>query len=98
MTQPWSVDPGRAIISGDPVDWEAFGVPQLRGIADTAPYFHDASVPDLESVLDLYSEFILPVYPSLDRPLVFPPMGPGLPLESLSPAEKTQLLAFLQKL
>jgi hypothetical protein len=96
--EAFSVDPGRSIITGDPNDWEAFKVPQLRGVSRTAPYFHDGSAPNLNNLLDVYSEFILPAFPALNRPLVFPPQGPGLPPESLSQTEKAQLLAFLQAL
>lgn len=98
VPQPFSVDPGRAIISGDPYDWEGFDVPQLRGIARTAPYFHDASAPDLHAVLDEYSRLILPADPVLNLPPIFPPEGPGLPPEALTPAQKAQLFAFLQQL
>jgi len=93
--EPFSVDPGRALISGDPIDWEGFDVPQLRGVGKTAPYFHDNSAPDLRSLLDIYSRFILPADPVLNLPAVFAPEGPGLPPESLSPTQKTQLMAFL---
>jgi cytochrome c peroxidase len=98
ITEPFSVDPGRSIISGDPIDWEGFDVPQLRGIANTAPYFHDGSAPDLHALLDEYSRLILPADPVLNLPPVFMPEGPGLPPESLSPAQKAQLFAFLQLL
>ncbi len=96
--QSFSVDPGRAIITGDYNDFEAFAVPQLRGIANTAPYFHDNNGPDLSIVLDFYSEFIIPSFPALNRPLIYPPEGPGLPPESMTPTEKAQVIAFLQKL
>ena len=96
--EPFTVDPGRAIISGDPIDWEGFDVPQLRGIANTAPYFHDNSAPDLRALLDIYSRFILNADPVLNLPPIYPPEGPGLPPESLSPQQKAQLLAFLQLL
>lgn len=96
--QPFSVDPGRALITGDPADFEAFDVPQLRGIAHTAPYFHDNSVPDLETTLDIYSRFILPVIPALNLPPVVPPAGPGLPPESLTALQKAQLIAYLHKI
>jgi cytochrome c peroxidase len=94
--QPFSVDPGRSIVSGDPIDWEGFDVPQLRGVVHTAPYFHDNSMPDLPSLLDEYSRLILPADPVLGLPPIFPPEGPGLPPEALSPTQKAQLLAFLQ--
>lgn len=94
--QPFSVDPGRAAVSGDPIDWEGFDVPQLRGISKTAPYFHDASAPDLKSLVDEYSRLILSADPVLNLPAIYPPEGPGLPPESLTTIQKTQLLAFLQ--
>ncbi|MFO0758742.1 MAG: hypothetical protein U0359_19785 [Byssovorax sp.] len=96
--QAFSVDPGRALISGDPVDFEAFDVPQLRGIAGTAPYFHDNSRPTLRSVVDLYSRFILPFIPAIGLPPVVPPAGPGLPPESLTVTQKVQLVAYLNKI
>lgn len=96
--QAFTVDPGRALITGDPVDFEAFDVPQIRGIARTAPYFHDNSAPDLQTVLDIYSLFILPQIPSLGLPRVVPPAGPGLPPEALTQAEKQQIIAYLETL
>ena len=98
VPEPFSVDPGRSIISGDPYDWEGFKVPQLRGISKTAPYFHDASAPTLSALLDEYSRLILPADPVLNLPPVFPPEGPGLPPESLTPTQKAQLLVFLEAL
>jgi cytochrome c peroxidase len=98
VPEPFSVDPGRAVISGDPMDWEGFDVPQLRGVAHTAPYFHDNSSPSLAALLDEYSRFILPADPVLGLPPIFPPEGPGLPPEALTPEQKRTLLAFLQLL
>ena len=98
IPEPFSVDPGRAVISGDPIDWEGFDVPQLRGVAHTAPYFHDNSMPTLKDLLDEYSRNILPADPVLGLPPIFPPEGPGLPPESLTTDQKRQLLAFLQLL
>ncbi len=95
--QAFSVDPGLAATTGDPADWEAFDVPQLRGIKHTAPYFHDNSAPDLMSALDVYSRFILPAVPQLDMPQ-FPPIAPDLPPESLTQEQKLQLIAYLNKL
>jgi cytochrome c peroxidase len=94
--QWFSTDPGRAIVTGNPLDFEAFDVPQLRGIAHTAPYFHDNSAGSLAEVIDNYSRFILSFFP-FDLP-VNPPELEGGPGESLSRAQKDDLLAFLQRL
>ncbi len=59
----FSPDPGRALITGaldDPITFEnfdAFKIPQLRGVADTAPYFHDNSAKTLEAVAAHYTRF-----------------------------------------
>jgi len=93
--QWWSTDPGRCLVTGDPADFEAFDVPQLRGIAHTAPYMHDNSHATLADVVDTYSRFIIPVIPSIGLPPVNPPEFPGLPPEALSPQQKADLVAFL---
>lgn len=98
IPQWWSTDPGRCIISGDPGDYESFDIPQLRGVAHTAPYFHDNSHATLADVVDTYSRFILPGIFPLNLPAVLPPEGPGLPPESIAKQDKIDLLAFLQKL
>lgn len=98
VPEPFSVDPGRALVSGDPYDWEGFDVPQLRGVARTAPYFHDNSEPDLPAVVDLYSRFVIQAVPAFSDLPLNPPEAPGLPPEVFTPAQKRQLLAFLQLL
>lgn len=54
---PWPVertrDLGRYEITGDESDKLVFAVPQLRHVADTAPYFHDGSVETLEEAVEL---------------------------------------------
>jgi cytochrome c peroxidase len=98
-SQCFTVDPGRALISGDPADFEAFDIPQLRGVAGTAPYFHDNSAPSLEAVVDLYSRFLLRRFPSVGFfPPINPAAGPGMPTETFSPAQKQQLVAYLKKI
>lgn len=42
-------------VKHDPETWGAFRTPSLRGVGDTAPYMHDGSMPDLESVVRFYS-------------------------------------------
>jgi cytochrome c peroxidase len=98
VPQWYSTDPGRALITGDPADFEAFDIPSLRGVAHTAPYFHDNSVVTLKDVVDDYSRAILPFFPVLKLPPVNPPEGPGLPPEALSPAQKQDLVSFLNRL
>lgn len=96
--QWFTTDPGRALITGDPRDFEAFDTPPLRGVARTAPYFHDNNHETLQDVVDTYSRFILPVITPLNLPAVHPPEFPGAPPEALSTAQKQDLLKFLNKL
>lgn len=88
----FSTDPGRALISGDWADFEGVDVPQLRGIAKTAPYFHDHSAADLPTMITMYSQLILPFVPQLDP--FFPPVVPGT--DRLTPQQKADLLTFLE--
>jgi cytochrome c peroxidase len=98
LPQLFSTDPGRAAITGDPHHFEAFDVPTLRGIANSAPYFHDNSAETLRDVVDIYSRFIVQFFAPLNLPLVNPPEFEGGPPESLTPEEKQDLLEFLQVL
>jgi cytochrome c peroxidase len=98
IPQLFTTDPGRAAITGDPADFEAFDVPQLRGIAGTAPYFHDNSHETLREVVDTYSRNVLPALPPLNLPAVNPPEAPGGSKEALSVQQKADLLAFLRRL
>jgi cytochrome c peroxidase len=69
-------------------DMGKFRVPTLRNVALTAPYMHDGSVASLEEVIDHYSRggHRRPHQDSRIRPL------------QLTPAERTDLIAFLQSL
>ncbi len=98
VPQLFTTDPGRAAITGDPADFEAFDMPPLRGVARTAPYFHDNSHGTLREVVDAYSRFILPFATPLGLPGVHPPERAGGRPESLTPAEKDDLLSFLERL
>lgn len=95
LPQLFSTDPGRAAISGDPHDFEAFDVPPLRGIANSAPYFHDNSSETLRDVVNVYSRFIVQFFPMLNLPLVNPPEVEGGFPESFTPQQKEDLLEFL---
>jgi len=88
----FTTDPGRALISGDWADFEGVDMPQLRGIAKTAPYFHDNSAADLPTMITMYSQLILPFVPQLDP--FFPPVVPGT--DRLTPQQKADLLTFLE--
>ena len=94
---PYTTDPGRALITGDPSDWEGFDTTQLRGIADTAPYFHDNNLDTLADVVDLYSRAILPAIPGGLFPPIFPTPQPAFfPGEALSDQQKADLVAYLE--
>lgn len=95
LPQWWSTDPGRAGITGNPHDFEAFDVPPLRGIANTAPFFHDNSAETLRDAVDIYSRFILQFFAPLNLPLVNPPEPGSFFPESLTPQQKDDLMAFL---
>jgi cytochrome c peroxidase len=102
-----SSDPGRALLTGfvgGPApqdDWNKFDVPALRGIRETAPYFHNNSAATLEEVVDHYMAFFARVRANS------PPAGPVPPVASTdgvhfdrrpTPEERAALLAYLRKL
>jgi hypothetical protein len=50
-----TTDPGRALITGEWSDIGKFKVPNLRGMAARAPYFHNGSQPNLAGVVQFYN-------------------------------------------
>jgi hypothetical protein len=101
-----SSDPGRALhtgfVGGPPPfdDWNKLDVPGLRGIRNTAPYFHNNSADTLEEVVDHYIELFKFIKASA-------PPGPPPPVASTdgvnfdrqpTPGERAALLAYLRKL
>lgn len=98
--QFFSTDPGRSMITGSPNDFEAFDVPTLRGIAKTAPYFHNNTVETLEEVVNLYSDHLLSRFPSLTQPGEKEPDPDGDigVEETFTAAQKSDLVAFLKRL
>jgi cytochrome c peroxidase len=86
-------DPGRATVTGVPLDRGAFMTPSLRNVALTAPYMHDGRFATLEEVLDHYGEGVERT-PTLDPNLAKHPDG-GL---GLTKEEKAALAAFLRTL
>jgi cytochrome c peroxidase len=101
-----SSDPGRALLTGfvggaPPTDdWNKFDVPGLRGIRETAPYFHNNSAASLEQVVDHYIEFFKRVKVNA-APGVVPPIATtdGVHFDRPpAPEERTALLAYLRQL
>ncbi len=53
-----SPDPGRALITGDIADLNAFKIPSLWGLNERGgPFFHDHSAKTLEEVTDHYADY-----------------------------------------
>ena len=101
-----SSDPGRALLTGfvggpPPTDdWNKFDVPGLRGIRNTAPYFHNNSAATLEEVVDHYIEFFKRVRVTAVLSAV-PPVAStdGVHFDRQpAPEERPALLAYLRKL
>lgn len=83
-----AADPGRFRLTSVLADSGKFKTPSLRNVAVTAPYMHDGSLPDLETVLDFYAAGGGNDAHKDARIRPF----------SLPPADKAALLAFLQSL
>ena len=49
-------DVGRAQVTGDSADRDVFKVPGLRNITETAPYFHDGQVAELDKAIRVMAE------------------------------------------
>lgn len=91
-----SPDPGRALITGNipPIPlpcnapgppfsaWNAFKIPILWGIKDTAPYFHDNSAKTLEDVAAHYARF----FQLIPAPTI------------LTPQDQSDIVAYLKLL
>ena len=62
VTRVTTSDPGRLLLTGYPAaggpgDIQHFDIPSLRGIARTAPYFHNNTAATLEEMLEHYKQF-----------------------------------------
>jgi hypothetical protein len=102
-----SSDPGRALLTGfvgGPApqdDWDKFDVPGLRGIARTAPYFHNNSAATLEEMVDHYIEFFKRVEANFVPGAAVPPIATtdGVHFDRRPTFEEREaLLAYLRKL
>ena len=101
--------PGRALTTGvagfglpaPQDDWNKFDATGLRGIRNTAPYFHNNSADTLEEVVDHYIEFFKRVKANTAPGAPIPPIattdGINFDRQPL-PEERTALLAYLRKL
>ncbi|MET0555661.1 MAG: hypothetical protein ABW221_21665, partial [Vicinamibacteria bacterium] len=102
-----SSDPARALLTGfvggvpAQDDWNKLDMPPLRGIAKTAPYFHNNSEATLAAVVEHYVQFFKRVQ------VVVPPGAPAPPVASTDgvhydriprPEEIPALLAYLRKI
>jgi cytochrome c peroxidase len=63
-----------------------FGIPQLRGINKTAPYFHDHRAKTLEEVVKHYQQFFF-----------FINTGRGLPLPQIPDEDIEPIVAYMKK-
>jgi cytochrome c peroxidase len=55
LDETFENDPGRAAVTGNPLDSGKFKTPTLRNIAITGPYMHDGRFTTLDEVLDHYN-------------------------------------------
>ncbi len=94
-------DPGRLLLTGQPADLGVMDITQLRGISNTAPYFHNNSAATLEDVIDHYVALFRRAA-RLNPPPNLPPIlsSNGLVVDRgfINPDERAALLAYLRKL
>lgn len=90
-------DAGIEALTGLAQDRGRFKVPTLRNIALTAPYMHDGRFKTLDEVVDHYSDHIRQSA-SLSSFLQGESNEPGGRVLKLLPAEKKELIAFLNML
>ncbi len=81
-------------VTGRSAEDFALKTPSLRGVADTAPYFHDGSEATLMDVIEHYND---PFAQGID-PEVLETLDPQLRPLGLSTSEMNQLVAFLMTL
>jgi cytochrome c peroxidase len=87
-----SPDPGRALITGKSTGFEdanAFKIPTLWGVRDTAPYFHDNSAATLEEVVAHYAKFFA---------IISTPPGGAAPAVVLSKQDQADIVAYMKLL
>lgn len=90
-------DLGRQAVTSKEEDLGAFRTPSLRGIARTAPYFHNGSTPTLRGVLETYNAGMPQPPKNAQGLMAIPPSSRIQPLR-LSAKELQDLEAFLRAL
>ena len=106
VTRVTSSDPARLLLTGYPAaggpgDIQHFDIPSLRGIARTAPYFHNNTAATLEEMLEHYKQFFKRVQvqnPAAPLLTTQPGVTPPLIDRPFTDAEVPALLAYLRKL
>lgn len=90
-------DLGRQGVTGKSEDVGALRTPSLRGVARTAPYFHNGSAPTLRGVLETYNAG-MPRPPKNAQGLLAIPPSPLIQALQLNARELQDLEAFLRTL
>lgn len=106
VTRLTTSDPGRLLLTGfpqpgGPGDIQHFDIPGLRGIARTAPYFHNNTAATLEEMLEHYKQFFKRVaVQNPNAPLLTTQPGVMPPVidRPFTDAETAALLVYLRKL
>jgi cytochrome c peroxidase len=88
-------DQGLIEVTHDASDMGKFKAPSLRNVAKSAPYMHDGSIATLREVLDAYTAG---GRSALDGGTLSPNLSPFVVQATLTEAEKTDVLAFLESL
>jgi len=94
-------DPGRLLLTGQIGDLGVMDVTQLRGISNTAPYFHNNSAATLVDVLDHYDAFfrrLARLNPPPNLPPVLSSNGVVVDRGFVTADERPALLAYLGRL
>lgn len=94
-------DPGRLLLTGQPADLGVMDITQLRGISQTAPYFHNNSAATLEEVVDHYIAFFARTArnnPPPNLPPILSSNGLVVDRGFVTADERAALLAYLRKL
>lgn len=93
-------DLGRYAITKDPADVGSFRTASLRGLSRTAPYMHNGLFPHLRGIVNYYNAGgARPARKAgQENDPLFPTTTPILKPLNLSPAERDDLVAFLETL